>query len=153
MNEPHCRLEAFRLEDVSSLIQAADPWSDEWTPQALRASLLAGHRGVVLLGGEAPLGYGVYRFLPDVMEILNIAIFSHSRSKGYGRILIHSLEQMAAINGCKSMWLEVRATNVAALALYRSCEFEMCGQRRQYYRCEDGSRADAILMEKVFKQK
>ena len=148
MAESTLRLVSLQPEDLTRLEKIAAPWRDSWSPQELHDSLLAGHHGVVLMDQQQPLGYGVYRLLPDVMEILNIAIFFQERSKGYGRILIDSLEQVARECDCTAIWLEVRASNHPALRLYGRCGFEASGRRRAYYRAVDGPRVDAILMQK-----
>jgi ribosomal-protein-alanine N-acetyltransferase len=44
-----------------------------------------------------------------------------------------------------TLWLEVRASNVAAIALYESLGFNEATIRRNYYPTADG-REDAIIM-------
>ena len=42
----------------------------------------------------------------------------------------------------------MRHSNRAAIALYQQYGFISCGSRPGYYPCPDGSREDALLMEK-----
>ena len=46
------------------------------------------------------------------------------------------------------IFLEVRVSNSQAVAFYQSMGFKAVGQRRDYYRTDDG-REDAIVMERV----
>ena len=50
--------------------------------------------------------------------------------------------------GAKEMFLEVRASNVAAIGIYECAGFNETGRRKGYYPA-DGGREDAILMAKV----
>jgi ribosomal-protein-alanine N-acetyltransferase len=52
---------------------------------------------------------------------------------------------LARRHAMRSVVLEVRASNLAAIGLYRSMGFADIGLRRDYYRTENG-REDAILM-------
>ena len=58
------------------------------------------------------------------------------------------LDEMMAVarrQGMRRVVLEVRASNAAAIALYRKAGFSNIGLRRDYYQAENG-REDAILM-------
>ena len=55
--------------------------------------------------------------------------------------LIDELEK----RGVATLWLEVRASNAAAIALYESLGFNEATIRRNYYPTTDG-REDAIIM-------
>ena len=52
---------------------------------------------------------------------------------------------LARRHDMRRMVLEVRASNAAAIALYRRAGFSDIGLRRDYYQAENG-REDAILM-------
>ena len=56
-------------------------------------------------------------------------------------LLIDEVEKLGVV----TLWLEVRASNVAAIALYESVGFNEATIRRNYYPTTDG-REDAIIM-------
>lgn len=75
-------------------------------------------------------------YLDEEFEILNLMVGAEHRRKGYARLLLKTV--MAERPG---IWfLEVRATNEAAIALYKSLSFKESGVRKDYYQNppEDG---------------
>ena len=48
--------------------------------------------------------------------------------------------------GAQWLWLEVRASNTAALSVYRQRGFAEVGRRRDYYPLDNSRREDAIVM-------
>jgi ribosomal-protein-alanine N-acetyltransferase len=74
------------------------------------------------------------RYVADEGEILTIAIDPTCRRQGLGRLLLQSaLNQMSA-GGARTVWLEVRTSNVAARMMYLGSGFVAAGVRRGYYR-------------------
>jgi len=124
----------------------ADPWSRE-----SMASFLGDPQVVFLVvelaveagsgdepGEEAkapgsPLGFGILRWAADQGEVVNLAVAPAARGRGAGSILLESLLESAQGLGLASIFLEVRESNVVAIALYHSRGFRDVGVRRQYY--------------------
>ena len=89
------------------------------------------------------LGYSVLWCILEQGELANIAISPEARGRGLGgRLLGHVLER-AADRGVEKVFLEVRASNAAAHALYRRFGFEDVGRRADYY---EQPREDALVM-------
>ena len=65
--------------------------------------------------------------------------------QGLGRQLLEHLIGELEKRGVLTLWLEVRASNTAAIALYESLGFNEATIRRNYYPTVDG-REDAIIM-------
>lgn len=59
-------------------------------------------------------------------------------------LLEHLIDELEK-RGVATLWLEVRASNAAAIALYESLGFNEATIRRNYYPTTDG-REDAIIM-------
>jgi ribosomal protein S18 acetylase RimI-like enzyme len=78
------------------------------------------------------------------VHILNLAVRPDARRGGTGRALVQRVLDDAVACSARSVSLEVRPENEAALALYRSLDFSQIGRRRNYY----GSGEDAIIMER-----
>lgn len=81
----------------------------------------------------------------DEAELLTIGVAKTGQRKGLGRALLAQMLGMARAKNMRRAFLEVRASNVAAIALYRSAGFSQIGERRAYYRNEDGNE-DALVM-------
>ncbi|KRC60762.1 hypothetical protein ASE14_07240 [Agromyces sp. Root81] len=75
-------------------------------------------------------------------DIQTIAVAPSTRGIGLGRGLMHALITEARRRHVAEIFLEVRADNPVARALYDSLGFEEIGVRRRYYR--DG--VDAVHM-------
>jgi len=74
----------------------------------------------------------------------NLAVAPDQRRRGVAAALLDDLLHHARLHDAASVMLEVRASNAAAQALYRSRGFRVAGLRRRYYR--DGGE-DALIME------
>lgn len=74
------------------------------------------------------LGFAMYRVVAGEGELLNLAVDPSARRTGVGRSLLEAMMQRAEI------WhLEVRESNVAAIALYDSLGYKKVGRRSGYY--------------------
>ena len=91
-------------------------------------------------------GYICYWLIGAEMEILNIATAPTARRRGVAVRLLNEAFSRCSEVGLSTAWLEVRAENRAAIALYQRSGFQKSGIRKGYYR--DGE--DAILMNKTF---
>lgn len=78
--------------------------------------------------------------------ILGMGVVAEHRHRGLGRRLL--VETMARARSLRRIELIVRADNVAAITLYRSCGFEVEGTCRSYLRHE-GVEYDALLMARL----
>ncbi len=92
---------------------------------------------------ENILGFTVARFLPPQAELESIAVASGSQQRGLGRMLFDALANQLHATGVIEIVLEVRASNRAAIAFYRSAGFGQTGLRRAYYA---DPIEDAVLM-------
>jgi len=86
-------------------------------------------------------GYVILMPAADEAELLNIGVAAAQQRKGLGRAMLGEMLEAACGMNMKRVFLEVRPSNVAAIALYRSAGFSEIGARRDYYRnaesCED----------------
>ncbi len=90
-------------------------------------------------------GYAVLMPGVDEAELLNMAVATVHQRKGLGSVMLIAMLKMANDMGLFRVLLEVRASNLAAMALYRSLGFGQVSVRRGYYRDANGSE-DAIVM-------
>ena len=83
---------------------------------------------------DAPLcGFAVLRKIGDEAELFRIATSSAHRREGVAAHLLHKILTDAKTAGVRSVFLEVRASNSAAIALYERFGFVNVGHRKSYY--------------------
>jgi ribosomal-protein-alanine N-acetyltransferase len=130
-------IEAADLPGILEIERASfsDPWSEklfceelDGDPRRLNAALRLEGRLV---------GYGLGWVVADEFHLGNLAIASQMRGRGYGKKLLQNLLNEAVSRGCRICSLEVRASNQAAIGLYRSLGFCQIALRRRYYGDED----------------
>lgn len=107
---------------------AAIQSESSWRPEEFLAYELT------VLEAESVVAYAVTRTVaPGEHELLEIAVDAAQRRRGHAeRLLAHLLIAQAG-----DWFLEVRASNVAAQALYRKLGFTAVGRRAGYYAGED----------------
>lgn len=152
MSEPVIR--AARESDLARICEIelecfSDPWS-----RGMFASLMNNDSARLLVAdidGEVCAFAGVYIIdgtSEDICgdaELADIAVANACRRKGFAKMLIHELFELAREHFCSAVFLEHRDSNIAAHELYKSMGFETMGKRKNYYA---SPREDAVLMKK-----
>lgn len=100
---------------------------------------------VVEVGGQLVAAIHWRTIVPEA-EILDIAVRADHRRCGHAAFLLQEFLRHARATGVRKMFLEVRESNVAALALYRKFNFVLTGRRKNYYR---NPREAALLLHLV----
>jgi ribosomal-protein-alanine N-acetyltransferase len=133
---------AADIQDVLAIEREcfADPWSEQAFQEEIKNNLA---RCLVLkkLSGEL-IGYAIYWIVVDEIHLMNIAVRSDQRRKGFGTKLMSLILRDVRLKNIKYVSLEVRRSNMAAQALYRILGFREAGVRESYYKNGE----DAILM-------
>ena len=76
-------------------------------------------------------------------EVMHVAVAPELRGQGVGTILFGALIEALKRRGAKSVTLEVRPSNVAAIKLYENFGLRSVGRRKGYY-LDNGE--DALIM-------
>jgi [ribosomal protein S18]-alanine N-acetyltransferase len=92
-----------------------------------------------------PVAYALVWLLGDEVEIVDLATLPEWRRKGAASELLRALELRYQLAGVGALYLEVRADNLAAIALYTQLGWQQTRVRRRYY--ADGQ--DAYDMRKA----
>ena len=145
-----CTIRVVAETDLDAILQIEKecyplPWSFQQFVEELENPV------ATLLVGEIEnriVGYICYWLVVGEMEILNLATAAEFRRKGIAAELMTQAFNRCPVDKLSSAWLEVRAANQSAIALYRRSGFNQSGVRKGYYR--DGE--DAIVMVKIFNQ-
>jgi len=119
-----------------------------WTMGNFRDALAAGYAAHV---GEREcriVAYGVLMAVSGEAQILNLSVVPDARREGLGRSLLRRFVDDARWLGAEQIFLEVRASNVAAIALYETEGFAPIARRVGYYpgATPDAAREDALVM-------
>lgn len=132
------------LDAVMAIELRAYPFP--WSRGIFRDCLRAGYPAWVLQRDDGELiGYGVLSIAADEAHVLNICAASHVQGRGHGRRLLLALLKIARGRGVQRVFLEVRPSNTAAIALYKDEGFGEIGRRPRYYPAHAG-REDAVVM-------
>lgn len=140
------RATADDLAAIMAIERAAFP-SDAWSEAMMTAELASPHSHYLVVEEAGTiLGYGGLRAVRGAADadIQTIALDAASRGRGRGRELLVSLLRQALAEGSRTVFLEVRADNPTAQALYRSEGFVETGRRPRYYQPDD---VDAVIMQ------
>jgi len=87
------------------------------------------------------MGFLLLWLLGEEAEVVDVGVETRDRRRGVGAALLKQALHIAGQAGALCVFLEVRASNRAARALYEQAGFETYGTRERYY--SDGE--DAVL--------
>jgi ribosomal-protein-alanine N-acetyltransferase len=139
----------MRREDLPGVLEIerrafSQPWSRAFFERELATPFARLTVAMDESEGRAQLvGYSCRWRVTDEVHLLNVAVHPACRGGGIGRTLVEAVIGEARDVRARTMFLEVRAGNVAARRLYRQLGFRDLGVRRGYY----GPGQDAIVME------
>ena len=116
-----------------------------WTEGIFKDCLRVGYPAWVYGENGRIQGYGILSVAADEGHILNLCVAPEYQRRGVGRRLLRALLLTAERLDVNTLFLEVRVSNHAAIALYRKFGFNEIGVRRQYYPARKG-REDAMVL-------
>jgi len=145
---PACSLlpmNASQLDAVMAIETAA--YTFPWSRGNFIDSIAAGYAAQVLVDAQGELlGYFVAMGGVDEMHLLNITVAPAAQGRGHARFMIAALVALCRAEAARELWLEVRAGNTRARAIYERIGFVDKGLRKGYYPAPFGRREDAIVM-------
>ncbi len=131
----HDLLEVVEIEESSGL--------SRWGWAAYYAELQGRHRNLMFVarinnpeqrrGVSSLAGYIVARMGADELHINNVAVRDEYRRRGIGQDLLGKIMEQGRLLRTPVAFLELRAGNNAALALYQKCGFNVTARRKNYY--------------------
>lgn len=105
-------------------------FSMPWSEQALLEELeLENAKLLVATEGEKVLAYAGMQLLFGEGFITNVAVFKEHRGKGIATEILKELIKLCSV----SLSLEVRKSNEIAIKLYKKMNFELVGERKNFY--------------------
>jgi len=82
----------------------------------------------------------------DEVHLLNFTVAPALQRRGLGRHMLDHLLNWSRAQEVHAIWLEVRVSNLRAIAIYTACGFVQDGVRPGYYPAHHGVREDAVVM-------
>lgn len=124
----------------------AECFRDAWTYRQLADSFLSpGFAGYLAEEEGAIIGCAAYLKAADEADLISVVVRTDRRREGIAGAMLETLFSEALFAGVRRMFLEVRASNEGAIALYRKNGFTHVALRKGYYGDED-----AVVMKKEF---
>ncbi len=146
-------IEPMRRQDLAEVlaIEVAS-FALPWTEEMFENELARGDISEILVarladaGVPPPVGgYICIWVVGDEAHVNNIAVDPRWRRRGIAGALLEAVLDYGRARGARRAFLEVRASNAAAQALYRRFGFEPAGIRKRYY---DHPVEDAVIMKR-----
>ena len=114
-----------------------------WQASSFKPCFTGKNHGWLVFDGSVLCAYMIFSMVADEAEILNMSVASDYQGKGVGSALLEfSIEKIRV--SCENIFLEVRESNNAAIALYEKYYFCEVGRRNNYYPAKRG-REDALI--------
>ena len=134
--------------DLSSVVSIErNSYDYPWNVNIFRDCLLSGYTCVVAKKSDLIVGYAILSSALDEAHILNFCIDKGYRNLGFGHQLLDFLINQSKVNSIEKIFLEVRPSNIKAIALYIKKGFEKIAKRPSYYRHVNGREdADVYLL-------
>lgn len=131
------------LAGVAAMEKSSYPYP--WTRGIFSDCLRVGYRCHVLEVDDMLAGYTICSMAVDEAHLLNLCIDPDRRRQGLATVMLEHVLREVQVAGMDRLFLEVRPSNRAAVALYRRNGFQVIGRRPGYYPAADG-REDAMVM-------
>lgn len=141
-------IRAMIAEDIPQVaaLEAA-LFSDPWNERQLADSIQFHPEDVYVYEQDGIVGYLLLMCAADEGELLRIGVDAGHRRQGIGRALMERMAEWAKEKELVTGYLEVRAHNEGAIALYKSQGYESLGVRKNYYK---NPVEDALIMSKGY---
>ncbi|MBN4073904.1 ribosomal protein S18-alanine N-acetyltransferase [bacterium AH-315-E07] len=133
-------------QDVPAVLAIEERAYDyPWTEGIFNDCIRVGYYSFVAERDGKIVGYAFMNTVSGEAHVLNLCVDPELRRQGIARSLLEHIIAMAKNLKAVTLFLEVRESNRAALALYQGCGFDEISVRRNYYPAPVG-REDAIML-------
>ncbi|MGW8194370.1 MAG: ribosomal protein S18-alanine N-acetyltransferase [Desulforhopalus sp.] len=136
-------------DDIAGVEEIESGTLSPWSRAALTEELHIEHGLQFVAENEAGLaGWCCCRVITPEAELCKIAVSKEVRKQGVASALVAHLIESLRDKAVSALFLEVRAGNSAAVALYKKWGFVQVGMRPSYY---DKPTDDALILRKFGK--
>ena len=154
--QPNLSLRPMHMGDLDTIMQIEPTiYSHPWTRGNFSDSLNSGYsawilKDTVMEDKAEMIGYALMMMVMDEAHLLNLGVAKQRQKQGLGRYLLEHMIALAKRHKAANMFLEVRPSNISAIALYENMGFCEMAVRRGYYPADPTisktGREDAVLM-------
>jgi [ribosomal protein S18]-alanine N-acetyltransferase len=130
---PMTAADTTRVMKIAASLPQVPRWPEDAYLSALNLESTPRRIALVAEVSENVQGFTMASLLAPQAELESIAVAVGSQQRGLGRMLFVALVNQLRAASIFEIILEVRASNHAALAFYRSAGFSQAGIRRAYY--------------------
>ena len=137
----------MQIADVDAVTQIENlVQSHPWTKKQFIESVTSYQSTVYEEDGQV-VGFCILQPVLDEANLLLMAVHPSKQGQGIGfKLLDHSLNVLK--NNPIHIFLEVRESNLSAIALYEKSGFHQIDLRKNYYPKNDGTKEHAVIMVK-----
>lgn len=135
----------MRLSDIDQVYAIekkvqTHPWSKSQFEDAVNS-----YRCHVVEENNQVIAFCLMQPVLDEANLLLMAVDPNHQGQGLGTLILEkAIEQLG--DQCVQIFLEVRESNAAAIALYEKIGFHQIDVRKNYYPKTDGGKEHAIIM-------
>jgi tRNA threonylcarbamoyladenosine biosynthesis protein TsaB len=141
-----CGMDLDAVMEITARLKELPQWTRANYQAALHAEAVPRRMALAAIGPEPEfllMGFAVASLMPPQAELETIAVAAENQRRGVASRLLDEIFEKLALAGATEVVLEVRASNQAALGLYRRLGFKETGRRPRYYH---EPVEDAVLM-------
>ena len=148
LDQTHFTVRPYQIGDSQALtdICRQSPQAAQWSKESYDQAPSLGQIVLIAEQNAQICGFLVARVAGGEAEILNTAIAPAHHRKGIGSALLSAAISAAEARNAKTIYLEVRESNSAAIAFYAKHGFEKSAERRAYY---SSPTENAVVMKKL----
>lgn len=150
INEPDKRAEMLEaVAAIEAMVQLQEPWSYQTINDLLQQDSIK----LMLMTdthNDEVVGYCLYQVLFEQAEILRIGTHPNYQRQGIASQIFARLNEELKNQQVEALLLEVRADNIAAIALYEQQGFTIIHSRKGYYQVGLQSAIDALIMQRTY---
>ncbi|PKM13589.1 MAG: ribosomal-protein-alanine N-acetyltransferase [Gammaproteobacteria bacterium HGW-Gammaproteobacteria-3] len=141
------RLRKMNTDDLAAVLAIeAENYNFPWSEGIFKDCFRAGYNCWVCEEMGRILGYSIVSIAVGEAHILNISVHPAEQGQGIGRKLLEHLIEIARGKKAETIFLEVRPSNISAIALYEKMGFNEIGVRKAYYPAANNAREDALML-------
>ena len=120
-----------------------------WSAKTMQSCLGGRYYNAGLLLGDELVGFYVAEQVGPDHTLMDICVAPEYQGRGYAKqLMAHLLEQAQTLEA-ENCFLEVRESNLSAIAVYQKFDFSEVGVRKNYYPAKEG-KEHAVLMARSF---
>ncbi|KZN46337.1 ribosomal protein S18-alanine N-acetyltransferase [Pseudoalteromonas luteoviolacea] len=136
-------LSQHAISDIMTVEVASHP--HPWSEKTLASCIGGRYFNAALTYDGELIGYYIAERAGPDYTLMNICVHPQKQGQGLAKLLMQSLIARCVEEQAENLFLEVRASNTPAIALYAKVGLAVMGKRKNYYSTADG-KEDAILM-------